>query len=458
MKVLIVEDERITRITLANLLKKEGYEVESVSDGDKGLQKAGTGAFDVIITDLRLPGKGGIDILKAAKESNGNCVVIVITAYASVETAVSALKLGAYDYITKPLSPEKFISLMNNVYDFFKVRDENKKLKKRLERMENRSVIGSSPPMRKLLETVRNVAGHDYTVLIQGESGTGKEVIARALHQQSNRRDQPFIAVNCAAIPETLIESELFGHDKGAFSGAIQQHSGYFERAHKSTIFIDDIDDFPLNLQVKLLRVLQERQFVRVGGMETISVDVRVICATKVNLEQLVRENRFREDLYYRLHIIPLHLPPLRERREDIPALVSHFFKKIGAGDMLARLDRTTYDHLMAYDWPGNVRQLENTVERIVATSDVSIAASLADGNNSLSAGSELLPSRTAQGNPSANDQYPPYEEFIQEKEEEIIGWALETTGQNITRAAELLDLPRGTLRSKLKKLDRFRE
>ncbi len=458
MKVLIVEDERITRITLANLLKKEGYEVESVSDGDKGLQKAGTGAFDVIITDLRLPGKGGIDILKAAKESNGNCVVIVITAYASVETAVSALKLGAYDYITKPLSPEKFISLMNNVHDFFKVRDENKKLKKRLERMENRSVIGSSPPMRKLLETVRNVAGHDYTVLIQGESGTGKEVIARALHQQSNRRDQPFIAVNCAAIPETLIESELFGHDKGAFSGAIQQHSGYFERAHKSTIFIDDIDDFPLNLQVKLLRVLQERQFVRVGGMETISVDVRVICATKVNLEQLVRENRFREDLYYRLHIIPLHLPPLRERREDIPALVSHFFKKIGAGDMLARLDRTTYDHLMAYDWPGNVRQLENTVERIVATSDVSIAASLADGNNSLSAGSELLPSRTAQGNPSANDQYPPYEEFIQEKEEEIIGWALETTGQNITRAAELLDLPRGTLRSKLKKLDRFRE
>ena len=451
MKVLIVEDERITRITLANLLKKEGYEVESVSDGDKGLQKAGTGAFDVIITDLRLPGKGGIDILKAAKESNGNCVVIVITAYASVETAVSALKLGAYDYITKPLSPEKFISLMNNVYDFFKVRDENKKLKKRLERMENRSVIGSSPPMRKLLETVRNVAGHDYTVLIQGESGTGKEVIARALHQQSNRRDQPFIAVNCAAIPETLIESELFGHDKGAFSGAIQQHSGYFERAHKSTIFIDDIDDFPLNLQVKLLRVLQERQFVRVGGMETISVDVRIICATKVNLEQLVRENRFREDLYYRLHIIPLHLPPLRERREDIPELVSHFFKKLGAGEMLARLDRTSYDHLMAYEWPGNVRQLENTVERIVATSDVGIVAKLAGG-------SVLLPSGAAQGNPSDSDQYPPYEAFIQEKEEEIISWALEKTGQNITRAAELLDLPRGTLRSKLKKLDRFRE
>jgi len=451
MKILIVEDERITRITLANLLNKEGYKVESVSDGDKGIRKAGTGDFDVIITDLRLPGRGGIDILKTAKESNDSCVVIVITAYASVETAVAALKLGAYDYITKPLSPEKFISLMNNVRDYLEVRDENKKLKKRLERIENKSVIGSSPPIRKLLETVRNVAAHDYTVLIQGESGTGKEIIARALHQQSSRRDQPFIAINCAAIPESLIESELFGHEKGAFSGAIQQHNGYFERAHKGTIFIDDIDDFPLNLQVKLLRVLQERQFVRVGGMKTISVDVRVICATKVNLEQLVRENRFREDLYYRLHIIPLHLPPLRERKEDIPALVSHFFKKLGAGDMLTRLDRTFYDNLMAYNWPGNVRQLENTVERIVATSDFSIAATLGSGN-------ELFPSGKAQSAPSANDQYPPYEEFIQEKEEEIIGWALEKTGQNITRAAELLELPRGTLRSKLKKLGQFKE
>ncbi len=458
MKVLIIEDERITRITLANLLKKEGYEVESVSDGDKGLKKAGSGTYDVVITDLRLPGKGGIEILKAAKDSSENSVVIVITAFASVETAVAALKLGAYDYITKPLSPEKFISLMNNVHDYIEVRVENKKLKKRLERMENKSVIGSSPSMRKLLETVRNVAGHDYTVLIQGESGTGKEVIAHTLHQQSDRRDQPFIAVNCAAIPESLIESELFGHEKGAFSGAIQQHNGYFERAHKGTIFIDDIDDFPLNLQVKLLRVLQERQFVRVGGMETISVDVRVICATKVNLEQLVRENRFREDLYYRLHIIPLHLPPLRDRREDIPALVSHFFKKLGAGDMLTHLDRTFYDNLMTYGWPGNVRQLENTVERIVATSDTGIAASLASGGYSLAGGSDSLTYGTAQGNPSANDQYPPYEAFIQEKEEEIIGWALEKAGHNITRAAELLDLPRGTLRSKLKKLDRFRD
>ncbi len=447
MNILIVEDERITRITLANLLKKEGHEVDSVSDGDKGLKKAGTGGYDVVITDLRLPGKGGIDILKAAREANKNCVVIVITAYASVETAVAALKLGAYDYITKPLSPEKFISLMNNVHDYFEVKVENRKLKKKLERIENRSVIGSSPPMRKLLETVRNVAAHDYTVLIQGESGTGKEVIARTLHQQSNRRDQPFIAINCATIPETLVESELFGHDKGAFSGAIQQHAGYFERAHKGTIFIDDIDDFPMHLQVKLLRVLQERQFVRVGGVETIYVDVRVICATKVDLQQLVLENRFREDLYYRLHIIPLRLPSLRERKEDIPALVNHFFEKLGAADMLARLDRSFYGYLMAYDWPGNVRQLENTIERIVATSDTGIAANLAAGTDSLA-------NRTVSPVDTNNDRYPPYEEFMQEKEEEIIGWALERAENNVTRAAELLDLPRGTLRSKLKKRD----
>lgn len=446
MKVLIVEDERITRITLANLLKKEGYEVNSVADGDKGTEMAGTGMYDVVITDLRLPGTDGIEVLKTAKEHNKYCVVIVITAYASVETAVAALKLGAYDYITKPLSPEKFISLMNNVYSYFEVKNENRKLKKKLERIENRSLIGSSPPMRRLLQMVRNVALHDYTVLIQGESGTGKEVIARTLHQQGSRRDQPFVAINCAAIPESLVESELFGHERGAFSGAIQQHAGYFERAHRGTIFIDDVDDFPLHLQVKLLRVLQERQFVRVGGSGTIHVDVRVICATKVDLQKLVDENRFREDLFYRLHIIPLYLPPLRERKEDIPALVNHFIRKLGAPEMLARFDHTFYSHLSACDWPGNVRQLENTIERIVATSDTGIAASLAVGNG-------LPANPSVRGNEATDRSYPAFEEFMREKEHEIIRWALEQTGDNVTRAADLLDLPRGTLRSKLKKM-----
>ena len=447
MNILIVEDEKITRITLANLLEKEGYEVESVADGSKGYSLVCENTYDVVITDLRLPGKGGLDILNAAKESNPECEVIVITAYASVETAVSALKKGAYDSITKPLSPEKFISLMNNIYQYHEIRDENQQLKKKLDRIESKNMIGNSPPMRKLLETIKNIASHDYTVLIQGESGTGKEVVARALHRHSERRDKPFVAINCAAIPETLVESELFGHEKGAFSGAIQQHEGYFERADGGTIFIDDIDDFPMHLQVKLLRVLQERQFVRVGGTQTIDVDVRVICATKIDLEEQVRKNEFREDLYYRLHIIPVHIPPLRERKEDIPYLVNHFFEKYDAGDLLSSLDPAFYDALMQYDWPGNVRQLENTVERVIATSDPGIVRDLVNEKES-----EFWEN----GNDNTGDgsAYPPFDQYMYNKEKEIIGWALREADHNITRAAKLLDLPRGTLRSKLKKLD----
>lgn len=447
MKILIVEDEKITRITLANLLEKEGYEVQSVADGSKGHELVCENSYDVVITDLRLPGKGGLDILNAAKETNPECEVIVITAYASVETAVSALKKGAYDYITKPLSPEKFISLMNNIHQYHEVRDENQQLKKRLEQIESKTVIGNSTPMRKLLETVENVASHDYTVLIQGESGTGKEVVARALHRYSTRRDKPFIAINCAAIPETLVESELFGHEKGAFSGAIRQHEGYFERADGGTIFIDDIDDFPLHLQVKLLRVLQEREFVRVGGSETVTVDVRVICATKIDLEEQVKKNEFREDLYYRLHIIPVYLPPLRDRKEDIPNLVNHFFGKHDAGHMLSDLDPAFYDALMQYNWPGNVRQLENTVERVIATSDPDIVTDLI--NERPVPGGETGSDDDAEG-----DDYPPFEQYMHNKEKEIINWALREAGNNISRAAKLLDLPRGTLRSKLKKLD----
>ncbi len=447
MKVLIVEDEKITRITLANILKKEGYEVESVADGDKGLNMVSHNSYDVVVTDLRLPGKSGIDILKTAKEHNPGCEVIVITAYASVETAVSALKQGAYDYITKPLTPERFLSLMKNIHQYYEVRDENQQLKKRLERFENKTIIGNSSPMRQVVETAKNVAEHDYTVLIQGETGTGKEVIAKAIHQYSPRNKEPFIAINCAAIPESLIESELFGHEKGAFSGAVKQHKGYFERAHNGTIFIDDIDDFPLHLQVKLLRVLQERQFVRVGGTETITVDVRVICATKVDLRDRVRENEFREDLYYRLNIIPLHLPPLRERKEDIPALVNHFFEKHGAKQKKQELNNEFYDKLIAYEWPGNVRQLENLAERIIATGASQNPLTLLDDAG-----------KTVENNsPPAqfeSESYPPFEEYVQQKELEIISWALDKSNHNISKAAKLLDMPRGTLRSKLKKYE----
>ena len=449
MKVLIVEDEKITRITLANLLEKENYEVESVDDGNKGLSTLKKNRYDVVVTDLRLPGSSGIEILKEAKAIYPACEVIVITAYASVETAVSALKQGAYDYITKPLTPEKFLSLMKNIYQYHQVRIENKTLKNRLKQVEDESIVGSSQPMRQLMDTIKNVASHDYTVLIQGESGTGKEMVAKALHEHSNRNNKPFIAINCATIPETLVESELFGHEKGSFSGAIKQHNGYFERADQGTIFIDDIDDLPMNIQVKLLRVLQERQFVRVGGFETISVDVRVICATKVNLQEQVQKNEFREDLYYRLHIIPLHIPPLRERKEDIPKLVNHFLRKHDAPEMLENLNHSFYDDLLEYDWPGNVRELENAIERIIATRDPELVRNLNNPH------SNQIKNDHNTDDFESNSKYPAFDRYISEKEQEIIEWALSQTESNISRAAKLLEIPRGTLRSKLKKLEK---
>lgn len=449
MKILIVEDENITRKTLSDLLRKEGHSTETAAEGEAGIrllqQDAG---FDVVITDLRLPRRDGMQVLKAAKSANPDCEVIVITAYASVETAVQALKQGAYDYVTKPLTPEKFLILIRNIDGFRKVRSENEQLKKRLDEIENKPMIGSSPVMRKLAETMRNVAVHDYTVLIQGESGTGKEVTAKTLHRFSRRSSGPFVAVNCAAIPETLLESELFGHEEGAFSGAAGRHTGYFERANGGTLFIDDIDDFPLHLQVKLLRILQERQFYRVGGTESIALDVRIIGATKVDLQQMVKEKKFREDLYYRLHIIPLRLPPLRERKEDIPELAQHFFEKRGAEQLLRELPEAFFDQLCDYNWPGNVRQLENLIERIIATGDTGIAARLTAPETDTFGGIALnqLPHR------KATESYPSYETYMIEREKEILSWALEQTGHNISRAAALLDLPRGTLRSKLER------
>ncbi len=447
MKILLIEDEKITRITLSDTLKKEGYEVVSSETGQEGLEQFRKQPFDVVITDLRLPRMNGLDILREVKNLAPDCTVIVMTAYGTVETAVEALKMGAYDYLTKPFSPDKLISMLKHVKQLHRVLDENIQLKKRLEIFENRVLVGNSAPMRRLMETIRHVARHDYTVLIQGESGTGKELVARALHYHSPRREQPFVPVNCAVIPETLLESELFGHEKGAFSGAIRQHIGYFERANGGTLFIDDIDDLPMPLQVKLLRVLQEREFLRVGGSEPIKVDVRVVVATKIDLKKRVEQNRFREDLYYRLNIIPIQIPPLRERKEDIPALFEHFLEKHDAKEKMQLLTPNMLSRLMEYDWPGNVRELENIVERFIALSDM----------QSLHP-KTLLPGQQSSGTiaPTANslpDGYPPFNQFIASKEREIIHWALQKSGQNVSRAAELLQIPRSTLRSKMAKL-----
>ena len=446
MKILLIEDEKITRITLSNTLKKEGYQVVSSATGQDGLDQFHRDKFDIVITDLRLPKTNGLEILKSIKETAPNCIVIIMTAYATVETAVEALKIGAYDYLTKPFSPDRLLSMLDRIRRLREVVDENRRLRKRMERIEQKTIVGNSPPMRKLLETVKVVAQNDYTVLLQGESGTGKEVIARALHTYSRRRNKPFVPINCAVIPESLLESELFGHEKGAFSGAINQHIGYFERANGGTIFLDDIDDFPLPLQVKLLRVLQEREFVRVGGHKSISVDVRIVCATKIDLRAKVDAKLFREDLFYRLNIIPLKIPPLRERKEDIPLLVEYFLEKRGVKDRANFLTPELYARLMQYNWPGNVRELENIVERMIALSELGTLDT------------DVLPSLPEPDFPDlpqvkAAQKYPSYEEFMKQKEREIIRWAMDQAQNNVSRAAQLLGLPRSTLRSKMKKL-----
>jgi len=443
MRVLVVEDDHITRVSLADALTREGYETEAVEDGSKGIEAVGMGAYDVVVTDLRLPGATGIEVLQAARQANPRCEVIVITAYGTVDTAVKALKLGAYDYVTKPLPPEKFLSMMRNIRQYRSVLDENADLRMRLELFQNRTVVAESPPMRKLLERVRHVAQHNSTVLLRGESGAGKEMIARTLHYLSPRREQPFVAINCAAIPESLLESELFGHEKGAFSGAVQRRKGYFERANGGTIFIDDIDDLPMGPQVKLLRVLQERDFVRLGGTETIPVNVRVVCASKVDLLQQVERKLFREDLYYRLNIVPLRIPPLRERPEDIPALARHFFEKHGGREWLGRFDEPFYQALAAYPWPGNVRELENVVQRIIATGEPEVFPGEVGGDSPEATVSEA----------GGSAEYPSFDEYMRLREQEIISWALERTDRNVTQAARLLGMPRGTLRSRLIKL-----
>lgn len=446
MKIMLSEDEKITRKTLTDILTKENYEVLSYSDGKEAFNSLSTNNYDVIITDLRLPGTSGIDILKRAKEINPKTIVIIITAYATVETAIEALKLGAYDYLLKPFSPEQLLSILKHIEQFRFVLSENEKLKKRLALFEKKNIIGSSNKVKAFMEMIKMVAPLDYTVLIQGESGTGKELCARTIHSFSNRKDKEFIAINCAVIPETLLESELFGHEKGSFTGAIKKHTGYFERANGGTLFIDDIDDLPINMQVKLLRVLQEKEITRVGSTENIPVDIRIICATKVNLKERVEQKSFREDLFYRLNIIPIILPPLRERKEDIPELLIHFFKKHGGEDKIPFLTDDIYSALNNYDWPGNIRELENITERLIALSteqgiDKSVLESLTHKSTAEKVIDDPL------------EEYDGFDDFILSKEQEIIKWALEKSNNNVTSAARLLKIPRTTLRSKIEKL-----
>lgn len=368
--ILIIDDEPLMRLSMLDALKAVGYEVRDVSTGNEGIEKIREGQFDLIITDLRLPGSDGLQILKECKEHSPSTEVIVITAYGSVDTAVHAMKCGAYDYITKPFSMDELLLVVERVSRLAALRQENQELREELEgKFSFEGIVGKNHRMRAVLEKIKLVSATDSTVLIVGESGTGKELIANAIHNYSPRRKHGLIKVSCAALPETLLEAELFGHEKGAFTGAVKQRRGRFELAHQGTLFLDEIGEISPVVQIKLLRVLQERQFERVGGNETIEVDVRLVCATQKDLKKEVEQGRFREDLYYRLNVVPVQLPPLRERKDDVLLIADHFLQMLATrmNQPFKKFSRQAREVLMRYSFPGNVRELENTLERAVA-------------------------------------------------------------------------------------------
>jgi two-component system, NtrC family, response regulator len=365
--VLIADDEKSIVVPLRDDLEAAGHRVTAVGDGLAALERLGERPYDCVITDMRMPGLSGMDLLKQIHAQSSETEVIVVTGYGTIENAVEAMKNGACDYILKPFLNEEIVLRLQKIDGYRKLKAENRALREELDRKYGfENLIGRSRKMDEVFSLVMTVAKTDSSVLIEGESGTGKELIAHAIHHMSPRRDRPFVPLSCAGVPEALLEDALFGHERGAFTDAKKQKIGSFERAHGGTIFLDDIDDMAMASQVKLLRVLQEREFERLGGEAVVKVDVRIVAATKVSLETAVREGKFREDLYYRLSVVPLRLPPLRERADDIPLLVFHFVRQYGKGrEYVVKPD--VLEAMMTYPWPGNVRELENAVERAIA-------------------------------------------------------------------------------------------
>src|SRR3990167_8457151 len=450
-KILIVDDEKLMRVSLEDKLTKEGYAVTSLSNAVEGVKTLQSTNFDAVLTDLRLPKMDGIDFLKEIKKASPETVVVIMTAYGSIENAVTAMKEGAYDYVTKPFSLEELTIKLQKALKHKDTIAENIMLKQRvLSQYGYDNMIGKSEGMNRVFEIISTVSNRDTTILIQGESGTGKELTAGAIHYNSNRRDGPFIKVSCAALNKEILECELFGHEKGSFTGAIKMRRGRFELADGGTIFLDDVDDIPLEMQVKLLRVLQEREFERVGGEETIPVNVRVICATKKDLKKLVQEGSFREDLYYRLHVVTIHLPSLRERKEDIPFLVNYFIKKYATHQRVNvnAISQEALNMLSSYNWPGNIRELKNVIEHAVTfcTSDVIIPRNLPVNLIEGETPSGIFPIEL-----STIDSID-LQETLSEAERKLLFWAYQKTNGNQVRMSEILRIPRTTLQNKLVK------
>ena len=443
MRVLLVEDEQTIAVTLGDDLAAAGYEVRHVADGKQATAELERRSYDVVITDVRLPGADGLEVLKAAKRARPDTEVIMMTAYATVEHAVEAMRLGADDYIQKPFLNEHVVDRLRRIGKYRALVTENQRLKEQLQQKDGGlpGVIGQSRAMQSVVKTVRTVAVTDASVLIEGESGTGKERVARAIHGLSPRKDRAFVALSCGALPDTLLETELFGHEKGAFTDAGRQRRGRFEIADGGTIFLDDIDDMPLSVQVKLLRVLQEREFERVGGEELVQVDIRVVAATKVSLIEHVRAGKFREDLFYRLNVVPVRLPPLREREGDVPLLVRHFIDKLGGGRSYT-VKTDVLEAMSSYPWPGNVRELENRCAQAIALS----------GGATVLRKEHLLPvDRTRRAALEPPEQLRTLREVLVEAERRHLEHVLRSVGGHRTKAASVLGISRKVLWEKLK-------
>jgi two-component system response regulator PilR (NtrC family) len=450
--LLIVDDEKALREAIAEQLTDHGFVVEQAESGEHALDRLADFAFDVIITDLRLPGIDGRQVLDGALQRYPEIIAIVITGFGTVKDAVDAIKQGAADFITKPFQFDALLHVLNSALEQRRLKSENAYLRSQLEeRYKLDGLVGRSALMRDLFGLLEIVASTSSTVLITGETGTGKELAARAIHHNSARRANRFVAINCSAIPETLLEAELFGHTRGAFTGAVGNRQGRFEQAHKGTLFLDEVGTMSPALQAKLLRVLQEREFERVGDSHTIKVDVRVIAATHSDLQRMVAEGSFREDLFYRLNVIPVKLPALRDRREDIPLLVQHFIQRLSAdaGRAPVKVSQEAMRSLMAYAWPGNVRQLENAVERALA---------FTQGRGQIDV-HDLTPEIRETPPPATIDPFLPddgldFETYISGVELALIRRSLERTQGNKRQAAKLLKLKRTTLIEKLKRLE----
>lgn len=453
--ILVIEDEEYIRENLIEILSLNNYDIFSVISGEEGIEAARKRDFDVVLTDLKLPGISGIDVIKAIKGISPGTACIILTGYSSVETAVEAMRSGAFSYIKKPFSKDELLITIEKAIEVSALKQENFKLRNEIAKTYTEGILGTSAEIQRIRDIIEKIADTDSTVLILGESGTGKELVARALHYGSTRNSKPFVPINCGAIPEDLLESELFGYEKGAFTGAVATKIGRFEAANDGTVFLDEIGDMSPGLQVKILRVLQEKEFERVGGRNTIKVNVRVVAATHQDLEKAVEEKKFRADLFYRLNVIPIHLPPLRERKEDIPVLITEFVKRISARKKkdIKGVSTEAMRLFELYDWPGNVRELENIIERLIVLKD--------DGLITPRDIPEKIRNRKEQKSQgmALPDDGIDFNAMIDNFERELIVNALNRVNGVKKKAAEYLGLNRTTLIEKMKRkglLDQF--